>query len=157
MRMRLAHKKLVQILSKWHRYAQRRAGCRVGWDKRGNRMLMNKVHEKLYIHMNVWRYFAFCSKEMKRRTNLHFRDYVKDEEDRRLHAVKVNEEAVRVANRPRMVTEHTHVDNMEGGMSLSSSSSPSPGPGGKRKTLNKHDKKRHTKTNKKHAKEGRTR
>ena len=129
MAVKLQHKLLALIARRWHRYAQRRAGIRVNWDRRGYRMRKEKEFEMLYVHAQVWRYFAFCNKEMRRRTQRYFRDYAKDNEDRRNHAVKLKEERLQLANQPRVVVEHTH-NNLSADSDIASSS----GGGGRRKT-----------------------
>jgi len=107
MRLRLMHKLIRLILKKWRRYAQRRKGCRLAWFRRGYRMAENKKMELLYKALHVWRYFKFCKKLMKERVQTWFRSYIKDEEDRRFHAIKKAKEATTVARKPRNKVEHT--------------------------------------------------
>ena len=108
MRMKLMRKFLINICNRWRRYAQRRAGIRLSWDKRGHRMMEEKRLELMYRCLNVWRYFKFCKQELKKRVSRNFRDFMLDEEDRRGHAAKMAAEAMQVASQPRSHVEHMH-------------------------------------------------
>ena len=108
MRMKLLDKLLRAITKNWHRYAQRRAGCRLSWDRRGARMCEDKKMELAYRCVNVWRYYIFCQRQLKIRNLKHFQNYVLDNNDRRKHATTVAEAAKAVSAVPRTHVEHTH-------------------------------------------------
>ena len=107
MSMKLLRKLLIKICKSWHRYAQRKAGIRLSWDRRGHRMMMDKRLELCYRCLNVWRFYRFCSQQMAKRTPMYFRGFILDEEDRHKHAMKKAEEAKVVASQPRSHVEHT--------------------------------------------------